>query len=1275
MKKQFGEYFIGLDLGTNSVGWAVTDKEYKLQKINGKHMWGIHLFEKGNTAAERRMARTARRRRDRQVQRIKLLQELFSEEVTKTDPGFFLRLKDSFFLGEDKSEIQTNTLFNDKDYKDKDFHKEYPTIYHLRLAFINGKVINDPRLLYLAVSHIIKNRGHFLFENFNADEVGSNFKDRLADLEDCLKSNMDLEMSFRDADVIKSVLQKDDLKLKDKVKELLNQIDTDTVDSDALKEILSLMAGGKGSLVKIFGDIGLEETKYKSIDLSVLDNEAEDSGEDSLEDILKDKYVVLETVKAICDWVKLSEILNGMNNLSEAKVSIYEKHKKDLKILKQTVKKYAPDKYKELFIFPDKEANYPAYIQMTKINGTKQAVSSKSCSQADFCKTVEKIIKNFPAEDKNVSYLLSETVNGRLMPRQKAKENSVIPYQLNEKELKLILENAVKNFPFLSERDEEGIRTDEKIMKLLTFRIPYYVGPLNDAHKNSSGNCWIVKKNGSVRPWNFDQMVDKDESAKQFIRKMTNKCTYLAGEDVLPKNSLLYTKFMVLDELNNLKLNGKSVSTVVKKKIFNDVFMKHYRVTGNMLRKYLLSEGFIGKNDEVSGFDGDFKSSLKPWLDFHSILDGRPMDENLIEQIIETITLFSGTDILVSRLKLICKNKFSDEEINKISKLKYKDWGRFSRKLLSGIYHTDKSTGECFSLIDMMENNSLNHMELLSSSYDFREKIKRYNSEINGINTEISYEKVNKLYASPAVKRTVWRALCIVKEIRKIMGHDPEKVFIEVPRGEGEKVRTISRKKQIERIYAKCKDLTPEIKELLKVKDDNELRSDKLFLYFIQKGRCMYSNEPITLEQLFDKTICDIDHIYPRSLTKDDSVLNNKVLCFKTINKGKSDVYPVAPEIQQKMTSFWMMLKDQKLITQEKFDRLVRTTELSNDELGKFISRQLVETGQASKAAAEILSEVFPKSSIVYSKPGNIDQFRQQFDIIKVRDLNDLHHAKDAYLNIVVGNIFDTKFTQDPRNFFAQKDHHYNLEKIFYYDVVRNGYYAWHAPRKIGSSTLDIVKKTIEKNDILFTRYSYSRSGKFFKTTPLPKGKGQFPLKTSDPRYLKTDVRGGFIYGGYTEVAGSYAFFVEHLKKGNIVRTIEFVPIYCKNKIQTGQMTLLDFSKEVLGLESPRILIDRINFDSLLVFDGFPLHLTGRMQDYILGKGAGQFHLPEKWMRYFKEICKFYNKSMEINNLNISEKSEINEKFNILFYQELSNKFLEKPYCYKKEFFDEPSPG
>ena len=97
------EYYLGLDIGTNSVGWAVTDENYELYKFHGKRMWGIRLFEQANTAADRRMKRANRRRLSRRKQRIDLLQELFAEEMYKIDPTFFIRLNESRLLVEDKS--------------------------------------------------------------------------------------------------------------------------------------------------------------------------------------------------------------------------------------------------------------------------------------------------------------------------------------------------------------------------------------------------------------------------------------------------------------------------------------------------------------------------------------------------------------------------------------------------------------------------------------------------------------------------------------------------------------------------------------------------------------------------------------------------------------------------------------------------------------------------------------------------------------------------------------------------------------------------------------------------------------------------------------------------------------------------------------------------------------------------------------------------------------------------------------------------------------------
>ena len=45
------KYYIGLDVGTNSVGWAVTEEFYNILRAKGKDLWGVRLFEKADTAA------------------------------------------------------------------------------------------------------------------------------------------------------------------------------------------------------------------------------------------------------------------------------------------------------------------------------------------------------------------------------------------------------------------------------------------------------------------------------------------------------------------------------------------------------------------------------------------------------------------------------------------------------------------------------------------------------------------------------------------------------------------------------------------------------------------------------------------------------------------------------------------------------------------------------------------------------------------------------------------------------------------------------------------------------------------------------------------------------------------------------------------------------------------------------------------------------------------------------------------------------------------------
>ena len=117
--------------------------------------------------------------------------------------------------------------------------------------------------------------------------------------------------------------------------------------------------------------------------------------------------------------------------------------------------------------------------------------------------------------------------------------------------------------------------------------------------------------------------------------------------------------------------------------------------------------------------------------------------------------------------------------------------------------------------------------------------------------------------------------------------------------------RTKSRKQQLLDLYKQVKhEDAPELLAELEAMGDeanSRLQSDKLFLYYLQLGKCAYTGQAIDLSQLLSKTY-DIDHIYPQSKVQDDSILNNKVLCLSTENGEKGDHFPIKHEIREQMS-------------------------------------------------------------------------------------------------------------------------------------------------------------------------------------------------------------------------------------------------------------------------------------------------------------------------------------------------------------------------------------
>lgn len=166
------KYYLGLDMGTNSVGWAVTDIQYNILKVKGKDLWGIREFNEASTAVERRTHRVSRRARQRKTVLIGLLKYYFHDEICKKDPYFFQRLDNSKYHLEDKDdEVKyTYNIFNDINYTDADYFKQYPTIFHLRNELIFNPNEHDIRLVYLALLNMFKHRGHFLNDSLIDDD-------------------------------------------------------------------------------------------------------------------------------------------------------------------------------------------------------------------------------------------------------------------------------------------------------------------------------------------------------------------------------------------------------------------------------------------------------------------------------------------------------------------------------------------------------------------------------------------------------------------------------------------------------------------------------------------------------------------------------------------------------------------------------------------------------------------------------------------------------------------------------------------------------------------------------------------------------------------------------------------------------------------------------------------------------------------------------------------------------------------------------------------------
>ncbi|UJS27458.1 type II CRISPR RNA-guided endonuclease Cas9 [Macrococcoides canis] len=1083
-------YILSLDIGVASVGWSACDKNFNILKYHDKDAVGVLTFESASTAAERRLQRGARRRYNRRIKRLGLLQEVLAPLVK--NPNFY------------KYENLSKWKNNNYDFQGKSLSevlrflgmdaKSYPTIYHLQHELITNKEKFAPELIYIALYHLVKYRGHFLFDQLDLSKRTGN--EGILDLKELIEqfetlNEMNLAIDQEKLQEIFEILKNEDATRNDRSKQLAKI-------QKPLTEVFKMLLGMKFKEFELFPGMdnyeSLKEDK-KSYALS------EDYEALMSEQLTQEQREFIELGNKVYMSLVLELILQDVLYISHSKVNDYDKFKHELTIVKDII--YKKDATKQLYtnIFvSSKEAirNYdalPSDENYKKLCLFDQYLKHPKTKYDDLKKELRKHIdKAHPFYE-----LLEEN---KLLRVLNTVDNSSIPMQNNLYEAERILKNQQS---YYKEITDEMI---EQVLSIIKFRIPYYVGPLVKQSENQKFGWMTRNSDERIKPWNFDKVVNRSKSAEKFIRKMTNKCSYLMNEDVLPKNSLLYQEMEVLNELNGIQIRPENapkhkkyrLEPKVKQYIYKEIFKKSKSITHksfmDKMKKSEHKSFFTSYDDKLKVFgtqeETKFVSKLSTYQDMNRIIGNVDDNYEMIEELVLWITIFEDKHILEDKIKEKYP-ELSKKQVDQLKKLNYSGWGRLSEKLLTHEYNG-------YSVIELLRSTDQNFMEIITSNdYEF----KAFISDENQIeHHRVRYKDVAALATSPALKKGIWNTLEIVRELTSIFG-EPEYIVMEFATEDEEKgKRQKSRKQQWESLVKDKKLYSiDEYKKIIEESEDDkfDFQHNKLWLYLSQNGRCMYTHERIDLDRLLnDKNnkLYDVDHIYPQRLVKDDSI-NNKVLVLSSANQHKSgDAMPLEKMSESKrgfMISFWKRLNDNGLISSTKLARLMKPTLSEFDKEG-FVQRQLVETRQISSHVKDFLEEEYSNTKVIPMKSRFVREFRKRFEIPKIRELNDSHHAIDAYLNGVVylsshylydsTDFFEFNFKREKiiqkwKNMGEKLDENKQSKDFFFFKKLAG----FNISKNVG--LIDKIKNDLENFDINYVRKTGSQESAFYDQMPI----------------------------------------------------------------------------------------------------------------------------------------------------------------------------------------------
>ena len=844
---------LGLDLGTNSIGWALVDKDN--QEILGMGSRIIPMgkdkidYEKGDgvtKSAMRRAKRSTRRMNKRyKLRRNKLLYILHTLGMLPEQFQFKkLNEKDK-----DGSLLRLNGTKENNSFKETNNGIPVPTkIQELELLPISKKTLQADSISFcqLKVDALtrtidIKDFGRILY-NFNqlrgysggdSDERSKKENDEEESL-----GNKNYEVIIRKVGIISVEKSEDTFKIrggKNKGQQLNKFIVVISLDDQELE--------GTTELQDFKKKVGQEEELQ-------ITTKRDKNGEVTSRII---------TLPQKSDWRKEMEANEKI--LKEDRLFISELKLRDLqnngKWTKIRNRVFLRNRYKEEF---DKMWD----TQAQKYNFLKECPKE----------TLEKIANYiFPGKSESQQKLRKNAIEGGLKYIIK---DQIIYYQRPLKPQTELISNC------RFEKSEKVIAVSHPLFQ--EFRCWKQI---NNLYITSKQQVWNEKKKKNV--WQYTNRYLTNEQKQRIYEKLQNQ----KGISFNEVKKIVEIKDDKIEYLNGLHVKARLIGcdTLISiKKQLGDYAESLLEKDISIIEK-IWDAIFDVRNHEGSEYDITSKRVTPIFEILKEYLDDSQKAEELALK-------------LAQKVKFVRKyGSLSAKAIQKVLPLMQLNPQNISEQITDK-FNTIKnfiSTGEILDNTDYnfqdyvidfveknpnaLENGGLMEYLAISLAYD-KHTAETMEAQISNYH-DINYEKRN--LRNPIVEQLMNETMQVVKAIWKQYNIDTKELEIRIELARDLK-NSAKERKAIYDGQSNNQKENNKTKERLK-ENQIALTSENILkyrLYAQQKETSPYTGKPIDFSKLFDNKEYDIDHILPKSRYYDDS-FSNKVICEKNINEEKSN--------------------------------------------------------------------------------------------------------------------------------------------------------------------------------------------------------------------------------------------------------------------------------------------------------------------------------------------------------------------------------------------------